>query len=156
MHLREEKEKMEEEIRERERIKNMTDAERAAWEAANPKVWTSPGCTVEPITHKSFNDYFCHTSHAIALAALTQNFDVAPAQELKNTEKSKLRFMQKYWHKGAYFQEEADDDRTQAGGYDIFKRDFSAPTGEDKFDRAALPKVMQVGSWMLSGYVVVV
>ena len=52
--------------------------------------------------------------------------------------------MQKYWHKGAYFQDQADEDGGTAGGYDIFKRDFSGPTGEDKFDKAALPKVMQV------------
>ena len=100
-------------------------------------------------------------------------------------EKAKLRFMQKYWHKGAYFQvmeallspatlrcphfgpafflcplpphslspplppslclqDNADDERSSAGGYDIYQRDYSGPTGEDKFDRAALPKVMQV------------
>ena len=67
-----------------------------------------------------------------------------PSQEQANGEKKKLRFMQKYWHKGAYFQDQADEEGSTAGGYDIFKRDFSAPTGEDRFDKAALPKVMQV------------
>lgn len=28
--------------------------------------------------------------------------------------------------------------------FDIYKRDFSAPTGEDKFDKQILPKVMQL------------
>lgn len=50
-----------------------------------------------------------------------------------------------YWHKGAFFQENADDARGTSGGYEIFKRDYSAPTGEDKgVDKASLPKVMQV------------
>jgi len=37
-----------------------------------------------------------------------------------------------------------DDVRATIGSDDIFKRDFSAPTGEDKFDKSMLPKVMQV------------
>lgn len=53
--------------------------------------------------------------------------------------------MQKYWHKGAFFQEAPDDTRGTAGTDSIFQRDYSAPTGEDKFDKASLPKVMQVG-----------
>ena len=52
--------------------------------------------------------------------------------------------MQKYWHKGAFFQEEADDKRGTAGPEQIYRRDFSAPTGEDVFDKTILPKVMQV------------
>ena len=36
--------------------------------------------------------------------------------------------------------------RATIGSDDIFKRDFSAPTGEDRFDKSMLPKVMQV-SW---------
>ena len=51
----------------------------------------------------------------------------------------------RYWHKGAFFQETADDARGTSGGYEILKRDYSAPTGEDRgTDKAALPKVMQV------------
>ena len=40
---REEKEKIEKEIVERERLRNMTEEERAAWDRANPKVrsWAS-------------------------------------------------------------------------------------------------------------------
>jgi microfibrillar-associated protein 1 len=38
--------------------------------------------------------------------------------------------------------------RATIGSDDIFKRDFSAPTGEDRFDKSMLPKVMQVlGGW---------
>jgi microfibrillar-associated protein 1 len=60
-------------------------------------------------------------------------------------EKKNWKFMQKYWHKGAYYQTGADDQFQDKESDDIFRRDFSAPTGEDKFDKTILPKVMQVG-----------
>ncbi|KIY93404.1 microfibrillar-associated protein 1 [Monoraphidium neglectum] len=80
-----EREAAEAEVRERERLKNMTEEERAAWERANPK-----------------------------------------ADRPK--EKAKWGFMQKYWHKGAFFQETADDARGTTGGFEILQRDYSAPT----------------------------
>jgi len=61
--------------------------------------------------------------------------------------KQSLKFMQKYWHKGAYYQSAADDafqHERDDGTDDVYKRDYSAPTGEDKFDKSILPKVMQV------------
>ena len=64
--------------------------------------------------------------------------------------KKKWKFMQKYYHKGAFFQTESDD-RDGAGGDTIFRRDFSAPTGEDKMDKTILPKVMQVKHFGRSG-----
>jgi microfibrillar-associated protein 1 len=65
--------------------------------------------------------------------------------------KKKWKFMQKYFHKGAFFQTPADDRVGTEGGYDIYKRDFSAPTGEDKLDKTILPKVMQVKHFGRSG-----
>jgi microfibrillar-associated protein 1 len=64
--------------------------------------------------------------------------------------KKKWKFMQKYYHKGAFFQTQSDD-RDGAGGEEIFKRDFSAPTGEDRMDKTILPKVMQVKHFGRSG-----
>ncbi|KAL2649659.1 hypothetical protein R1flu_017787 [Riccia fluitans] len=64
--------------------------------------------------------------------------------------KKKWKFMQKYYHKGAFFQS-GSDDRSAAGGEEIFRRDFSAPTGEDKMDKTILPKVMQVKHFGRSG-----
>ncbi|KAE8098998.1 hypothetical protein FH972_017016 [Carpinus fangiana] len=61
------------------------------------------------------------------------------------------RFMQKYYHKGAFFQADADDHAATAGTDGIFTRDFSAPTGEDKMDKTILPKVMQVKHFGRSG-----
>eukprot|EP01112_Ceratiomyxa_fruticulosa_P019161 TRINITY_DN6228_c0_g2_i1.p1 TRINITY_DN6228_c0_g2~~TRINITY_DN6228_c0_g2_i1.p1 ORF type:complete len:440 (-),score=134.89 TRINITY_DN6228_c0_g2_i1:62-1381(-) len=49
----------------------------------------------------------------------------------------KMRFMQRYYHKGAFFRE--------YDGNDVQDKDFSAPTGEDaEMDKALLPKVLQV------------
>ena len=59
-------------------------------------------------------------------------------------EKPKMAFMQKYYHKGAFFQESADDAFGTAGPDEIYKRDFSAPTAEEKFDKSILPAAMQV------------
>lgn len=49
-------------------------------------------------------------------------------------EKETLQFMQRYYHKGAFFQDNDDE---------IFKRK-NEPTLEDKFDKSILPEVMQV------------
>ncbi|KAK3156601.1 hypothetical protein QOZ80_2AG0109390 [Eleusine coracana subsp. coracana] len=65
--------------------------------------------------------------------------------------KQKWKFMQKYYHKGAFFQEGADDVIQSAGKDDIYARDFSEPTGEDKMDKSILPKVMQVKHFGRSG-----
>lgn len=58
----------------------------------------------------------------------------------RRPKKRQRRFLQKYYHKGSFFQEDADD-----------TRDFSAPTGEDKMDKSILPKVMQVKNFGRSG-----
>lgn len=49
--------------------------------------------------------------------------------------KQQLNFMQKYYHKGAFYQD-ADDP--------IFRRDFNAAVGEDAWDKSTLPSVLQV------------
>ncbi|CAL9004286.1 unnamed protein product [Prunus brigantina] len=65
--------------------------------------------------------------------------------------KQKWRFMQKYYHKGAFFQSEADDYGATVGPDGIYTRDFSAPTGEDKMNKTILLKVMQVKHFGHSG-----
>ncbi|EOY10485.1 hypothetical protein QUC31_009971 [Theobroma cacao] len=65
--------------------------------------------------------------------------------------KQKWKFMQKYYHKGAFFQAEADDPAAAVGADNIYHRDFSGPTGEDKMDKTILPKVMQVKHFGRSG-----
>jgi len=70
---------------------------------------------------------------------------------LRQITKQKWKFMQKYYHKGAFFQEGADDVIQSADKDDIYSRDFSEPTGEDKMDKSILPKVMQVKHFGRSG-----
>ncbi|KZV42712.1 microfibrillar-associated protein 1-like [Dorcoceras hygrometricum] len=65
--------------------------------------------------------------------------------------KQKWRFMQKYYHKGAFFQADPDDTGGTTGSSEIYARDFSAPTGEDKMNKTILPKVMQVKHFGRSG-----
>ncbi|PWA57329.1 Micro-fibrillar-associated protein 1, C-terminal [Artemisia annua] len=66
-------------------------------------------------------------------------------------QKQKWRFMQKYYHKGAFFQDDPDDTAGTAGADGVYRRDYSSPTGEDKMDKTILPKVMQVKHFGRSG-----
>ncbi|CAI9109913.1 OLC1v1009841C1 [Oldenlandia corymbosa var. corymbosa] len=72
-----------------------------------------------------------------------EKFRNVTGEERKEAGKSKWNFMQKYFHKGAFFQADADDRAGTAGTDNIYSRDFSAPTGQDKMDKTILPKVKQ-------------
>lgn len=63
------------------------------------------------------------------------------AEALQPKEKKKWKFLQKYYHKGAFYQ---DDELVK-------ETDYSEPTLEDKFDRTILPKVMQVKNFGRAG-----
>jgi microfibrillar-associated protein 1 len=56
--------------------------------------------------------------------------------------KTSMKFLQKYYHKGAFFQNMDDQ---------VIHRDTSAPTGMDKIDKTLLPKVLQVKNFGRSG-----
>eukprot|EP01069_Polyplicarium_translucidae_P010520 Polyplicarium_translucidae@DN3382_c1_g1_i10.p3 len=58
-----------------------------------------------------------------------------PAKETRR----KYQFLQKYYHSGAFFQDQA-----QSGEEPLYLRDINAPTCGDMVDRSALPKPMQV------------
>lgn len=49
--------------------------------------------------------------------------------------KGKYKFLQKYFHRGAFYLDEEND---------VLKQDFAQATLEDHFDKTILPKVMQV------------
>jgi len=66
---------------------------------------------------------------------------------LKPKEKKKWNFLQKYYHKGAYFRTFDEADKLM----DEEKWDFNQPTLEDHQDKSILPKVMQVKNFGRSG-----
>lgn len=49
--------------------------------------------------------------------------------------KSEYKFLQKYYHKGAFYQEEHKE---------ILSRDYAQPTGADRSDKDVLPQILQV------------
>ena len=52
--------------------------------------------------------------------------------------KSKIKYLQKYYHKGAFFQDEAYNNSEH-----IYNRDFNLPTWEDSIDRSNVPAIME-------------
>ncbi|KAH7479302.1 hypothetical protein KRP22_010654 [Phytophthora ramorum] len=81
---------------------------------------------------------------------LTEEERAAEDAKLKKNEpkeKKKLRFMQKYYHKGAFY---VDDDSIRSKD-DVRKRDATEATLEDKFNKEMLPAVMQVKNFGRAG-----
>lgn len=63
-------------------------------------------------------------------------------KSLQQAPKKSWKFQQKYWHKGAFYQDVSDHPHSSGSKPDdIYFRDYSAPTGEDKLNREILPKV---------------
>lgn len=72
--------------------------------------------------------------------------DPKPPSSSSEKPKKKWKFMQRYYHKGAYFQEQGSDETDG-----IYQRDYSAPTGVDRLDKSVLREVMQVKRFGRSG-----
>jgi microfibrillar-associated protein 1 len=61
------------------------------------------------------------------------------------TERGKMKYLQKYYHKGAFY---TDDTKINEA---LATRNFAQPTLEDKFNKELLPSVMQVKDFGRSG-----
>ncbi|KAI9361957.1 splicing factor, Prp19-binding domain-containing protein [Pilaira anomala] len=68
--------------------------------------------------------------------------DLERAKESKNKEKGQHTFMQKYYHKGAFYQDPENE---------VLQRDYSAPTIDEVRNKDVLPKIMQVKNFGLAG-----
>ena len=64
-----------------------------------------------------------------------QELRLNPKLVTNKTAKGKYKFLQKYYHRGAFYLDKEEE---------VLKQDFAMPTLEDHFDKTILPKVMQV------------
>mmetsp|Transcript_105925 Transcript_105925/g.337353 ORF Transcript_105925/g.337353 Transcript_105925/m.337353 type:complete len:500 (+) Transcript_105925:121-1620(+) len=61
------------------------------------------------------------------------------AESNKKEEAKQFNFLQKYYHRGGFFQ-----DKAAAGEEPLYLRDYHEPLEEEKYDKALLPKTMQL------------
>jgi len=61
------------------------------------------------------------------------------AGSAKRDEVKAFNFLQKYYHRGGFFQ-----DKARTGEEPLYNRDYHEPTAEETFDKSTLPKAMQL------------
>eukprot|EP00730_Choanoeca_flexa_P014026 TRINITY_DN5978_c0_g1_i1.p1 TRINITY_DN5978_c0_g1~~TRINITY_DN5978_c0_g1_i1.p1 ORF type:complete len:484 (+),score=130.57 TRINITY_DN5978_c0_g1_i1:81-1532(+) len=73
--------------------------------------------------------------HEMTDAEREEYFKANPKLVTNQAERGKMSFMQKYYHRGAFFMDEE---------HDVFKRNVAEATEDQVKNKASLPKVMQV------------
>ncbi|KAI8993645.1 splicing factor, Prp19-binding domain-containing protein [Pilobolus umbonatus] len=68
--------------------------------------------------------------------------DLERAKQSKEKDRGQQTFMQKYYHKGVFYQDTDDE---------VFKRDYTAPTVDEVRHKELLPKIKQVKNFGLAG-----
>lgn len=71
-----------------------------------------------------------------------RKLDAEKQAQWEATAKTQYKFLQKYYHKGAFFQEEHKD---------LLERDYAQATGADRSDKDVLPEFMQVRNFGKKG-----
>ncbi|EZG56588.1 Prp19-binding domain splicing factor [Gregarina niphandrodes] len=73
----------------------------------------------------------------LGLYLLLLSQEVTAAIGKKPVVKGKMGFMQKYYHRGAFYSDVTPHEKS-------FEKDFNAAVGEDRLDKTLLPKILQV------------
>ena len=74
-----------------------------------------------------------------------EELEMEKQEVLSKMEKPKMKFLQKYYHKGAFYH---DDSKVSEA---LIARNFTEATELDSHDKNLLPKVMQVKNFGLAG-----
>lgn len=80
---------------------------------------------------------------AMTEAERQAEFRKNPKEITNQASKGKYKFLQKYFHRGAFFVQSEEDK--------IYQRDFTKPTLEDHFDKTRLPEVLRVKNFGRAG-----
>ena len=99
------------------KLHNATEEERFKYFKQNPK----------EIVNKAQKGFFPSVRNSRDASSNVNPTALYPA--------GKYKFLQKFYHRGAFFLDEQDQ---------VFTRDVTQPTLDDHFDKTVLPRVMQV------------